>query len=338
MTAQDRDATFFSHLKLNFDDENLIFPINTDSNGKTVFSSENEIYQNYEKIHSDDNCDIEMLKNEKGKITEYESFPSFTNSLNDGFSASNLEKKSEIRKGDDFRVLSFLERISVNISNFNITNSLNFFSDIEKNDNINNNNNNSSNSTINLLKINENENENENKNNSDKNKNENGNDGNSNNGNGNNGNSVPSSPTVKNGIYHRIEEIEEKTEINNFTDYTKQTQNNTQNNLENKILENRKNVEKSRIERNKKTLNLSKNQIDAISRFYGHTRIQEPYSENIIQTLPEFLQKYKKYFVIFMLISFTLVIFLTILMTLRNALIPETDDNPLIETEFVWSH
>ena len=211
MTAQDRDATFFSHLKLNFDDENLIFPINTDSNGKTVFSSENnnnENYQNYENIHSDDNCDIEMLKNEKDKITEYESFPSFTNSLNDGFSASNLEKKSEIRKGDDFRVLSFLERISVNISNFNITNSLNFFNDIEKNDNINNFNNNSSNSTINLLKINENENEN----NSDKNKNENENDGNGNNGNsnngngnnGNNGNSVPSSPTVKNGIYHRI--------------------------------------------------------------------------------------------------------------------------------------
>ena len=321
---QDTDAQLFSYLNLNNEKNDLIFTYSDDNKRKINENNYNKnIYENnYDNNNNNNNNnsnnninnnngDIELKKNE---ILKYESFPNLSknnNSNNDGFSSTNLDQINE-QNNDNFHVSSIMEKISTTFSYIGTKGLNQYFKKLNNGENINY-------------------------------------DGNT----GVNG---------RNGIIDSNEEspnliqIRKSNEIDNNNDNKNDNENNIINknekkgykntnkkngniNSENKIM-----TENDRILHNIKILNLSERQLDAISRFSSHCRIQEPYNDNVISCLPKSLEKFKKYIVMFMLSVFTLIILLTIIMTVLDAIMPESDDIPdnwnkvIISPEYDFSH
>ena len=280
------------NLNLENDNQNLLFPTPKGINKNSSFTDEITLSESRD---SSENGKIELLKKD-GKITEYESFPSFSNSVKNTFSSiTTSDKTAEIRP--DYSNLTVIEKIS---NFFGIWKTEKRNLEIRKKNFV--------------IIVNENVNENENKIGDDGERDDNGNEDETSNISGKENSSIKNGNHQNNGNYEKNGKTESV-----YGDKYKIT-------------------EKNRIEHNKKTLNLDKKQIQAISRFYAHSRIQEPYSENVILSLPSFIEKYKKEFVLFMLTTFSLIILLTITMSIWNAIVPENDDIALVSAEFVWSH
>ena len=282
------------YLNLENDNHSLIFPAQKKINKNLSFTEETILSESGD---SSENGKIELLKKD-GKITEYESFPSFSNSIKNTFSSiTTSDKTAELRP--DHLNLTFTEKIS---SFFGI------LSNDQKNLN------NPKKNFVIIVNENANENENENKVDGDGERDLGRNEDEINN------NSEKENSSSRNGIHENNGNCKK----NGAADLVDENSN--------------KFTEKNRIEHNKRTLNLDKKQIQAISRFYAHSRIQAPFGENVILSLPPFMENYKKHFVIFLLTTFSLIILLTITMSIWNAIVPENDDISLVSAEYVWSH
>jgi hypothetical protein len=240
----------------------------------------------------------------RNEIIKYESFPTISTN-NDGFSSSNLDKIDEQNK-DAFQVATIVEKISSSFSYISTKGFGQFFKKIGNGEN--------SNYDGHV-----------------------GVDGR--NGINDSSEESPNFPIRRNDQNQNQNENRENNEDNKKKSYKNTNKKNGKMNNENKVM-----TENDRILHNIRILNLTEKQLDAISRFSSHCRIQEPYNDNVIPCLPKTLEKFKKFIVIFMLSSFSLIILLTIVMTVLDAIKPETDDIPenwnkvILSPEYDFSH
>ena len=336
-------------MDLDLDSSNgiLIYPTaktTIENSNKTCFS--HEIFS-FEKNEIADESQREIFKKEDVKqITEYESFPSFANSVKNTFSSITISDKFEEVKTDchNLTILEKLKSFFIIFENDKkdlkapkniFTTIMNENDDVDKRkekkkEEENENEKEKENGMENGIEI-ENENEKEIKKKKDD---DNDDDDDNSEGNANDRGYVKDKDCNEDRNDDRNEIL-----FPCYSDDFYQNNGNYGINVnKNSQIDRNKISEKNRIEYNKRILNLDKKQIDAISRFYAHYRIQEPYNENVIQSLPNSIEKYKFSLVLFLLASFSIIIVLTIIMTIWNAIIPETDDIPLVSADYIWSH
>lgn len=281
---QDFDAENFENLDIESKMKNLIFTDLRSAKLKSEYSEktkENSIYGN------------------NAETTNYESFPSSTNSIVELLSNSVHEKNDE-KRNDEFRNPSFLDSFSSTFSFFTSPKRATNFSKI---------------STIeidnkNVVEMKDNEIENGRKNRSilgikynDKMK--------------------KCKEEYENKLYDYIVGNEKQIIKNLKFNSVKKNVNSdfSDNNVDNSD-------EKVRIIHNLRVLDLTKNKLDAISRFALHCKVQKPYSENVILCLPQYFEKYKKLIVTMMLVLFSSIILLTIVMTISESVFQDSDVDP----------
>ena len=280
---QDFDAEKFENLDIESKMENLIFTDFKSTKLRSEYSEkrkENSIYVN------------------NAETTNYESFPSSTNSIVELL--SNSVHENDEKRNDEFRNPSILDRFSSAFSFSTSTEKATNFTKI---------------STIEIdnkngVEMKDNENENGRKNRSilgvkynDKMK--------------------KCKEDYENKLYDYIVG-NEKQKIKNLKF------NSVQKNINNDFSDNNvdNSDEKVRIVHNLRVLDLTKNKLDAISRFALHCKVQKPYSENVILCLPQYFEKYKKLIVTIMLVLFSSIILLTIVMTISESVSQDSDVDP----------
>ena len=280
---QDFDAEKFENLDIESKMENLIFTDFKSTKLRSEYSEkrkENSIYVN------------------NAETTNYESFPSSTNSIVELL--SNSVHENDEKRNDEFRNPSILDRFSSAFSFSTSTEKATNFTKI---------------STIEIdnkngVEMKDNENENGRKNRSilgvkynDKMK--------------------KCKEDYENKLYDYIVG-KKKQKIKNLRF------NSVQKNINNDFSDNNvdNSDEKVRIIHNLRVLDLTKNKLDAISRFALHCKVQKPYSENVILCLPQYFEKYKKLIVTIMLVLFSSIILLTIVMTISESVSQDSDVDP----------
>ena len=301
---QDSDAEKFENLDIESKMENLIFTDFSSTKRKSEYS-ENRNESNYIGDNSE--------------ITNYESFPSSTNSLVE--QVSNSVNENNGKRNSEFQNPSFLEKLSSTFSYFSTKKSASNFTKI---------------STIEI----ENKNGVEMKDN----ESENGRQNRSILGGKYNDKMKKFREDYENKLYdYIIGKKNQKINNLNLINVRKKSNNdlldeninnnndsndNNDNSNNNDINSVDKSNEKVRIIHNLRVLDLNKNKLDAISRFALHCKIQKPYGENIILCLPQYFEKYKKLIVSLMIVFFSLIILLTIVMIVSESIIQDSEDVP----------